>query len=102
MAAWLGQYGTKSFGEKDLPKPGTVVMQYTGLNEVFNDPLTYANCGTSDWIANYKVMNNRINKIKRNGTDAMMEIFEGLPHGFGLGEGTVAEGINFWKKQIKK
>ena len=106
MAAWLGQYGTKSFGEKDLPKPGTVVMQYTGLSEVFNDPPTYANCGTSDWIANYKVMNNRINKIKRNGTDAMMEIFEGLPHGFGLGEGTVAEGwidnaINFWKKQMK-
>ena len=106
MAAWLGQYGTKSFGEKEFPKAGTIVMQYTGLSEIGNDPPTYANCGTSDWIANYKVMNNRINKIKRNGTDALMEIFEGLPHGFGLGEGTIAEGwidnaINFWKKQMK-
>ena len=106
MAAWLGSFGTKYFGEVDCPKAGTVIMQYTGLSEVNNDPPTYANCGTDDWIANYKVMNNRINKIKKQGTDAMMEIFQGLPHGFGLGEGTVAEGwinnaINFWKKQMK-
>ena len=38
-------------------------MQYTGLSEVTgNEPPTYANCGTDDWIANYRVMNNRINK----------------------------------------
>ena len=37
-------------------------------------------------------MQNRINKIKANGIDAMIEIFKGLPHGFGLGEGTIAEG----------
>ena len=106
MAAWLGQYGTKAFGGDDCPKAGTIIMQYTGLSEVHNDPPTYANCGTEDWIANYNVMNNRINKIKKAGTEAMMEIFKGLPHGFGLGEGTVAEGwidnaINFWKKQMK-
>ena len=106
MAAWLGQYGTKYFGGDDCPKPGTVIMQYTGLCEVYNDPPTYANCGTNDWIANYKIMNNRINKIKKNGTNSMMEVFEGLPHGFGLGEGTIAEGwinnaINFWKTQMK-
>ena len=107
MAAWLGQYGTKYFWGDDCPKPGTIVMQYTGLSEVYNDPPTYANCGTNDWIANYKIMSSRINNIQKNGTDAMMEIFEGLPHGFGLGEGTIAEGwinnaINFWEKQIKK
>lgn len=37
-------------------------------------------------------MQNRINAIKANGTDAEIEIFDGLPHGFGLGTGTVAEG----------
>ena len=107
MAAWLGAYGTKYFGGDNCPKAGTIIMQYTGLSEVSNDdPPTYANCGTSDWIANFQVMNNRINKIKKRGIDAKMEIFDGLPHGFGLGEGTVAEGwidnaINFWKKQMK-
>ena len=39
MAAWVGQYGTKSFGEDNCPKAGTVIMQYTGLSEVNNGPL---------------------------------------------------------------
>ena len=44
--------------------------------------------------------------IKKNGTDAEIQIFDGLTHGFGLGEGTKAEGwidhaIEFWKKQMK-
>ena len=106
MAAWVGA-GNYNYGKEKIPKAGTVVMQYTGLSEVNgNEPPTYANCGTDDWIANYQVMNKRINKIKKNGTNAMMEIFNGLPHGFGLGEGTVAQGwinnaINFWMKQMK-
>ena len=41
-----------------------------------------------------------------NGTDAEIQIFDGLPHGFGLGEGTVAEGwidnaIEFWKRNMQ-
>ena len=108
MAAWLGNYGTDSFGEKEYPRPSTVIMQYTGLSEVTgNEPPTYACVGTNDSIANYQVMKNRINQIKANGTDAQIEIFDGLPHGFGLGEGTKAEGwinhaIEFWKKQMEE
>lgn len=107
MAAWLGSYGTDSFGEKEYPQPSAVIMQYTGLSEVTgHEPPTYACVGTSDSIANYQVMENRINEIKLNGTDAQIEVFDGLPHGFGLGEGTNAEGwinhaIEFWKRQIK-
>ena len=106
MAAWIGNNNINFGGEK-YPQAGAVIMQYTGLSEVTGyEPPTYANCGTDDWIANYQVMNNRINRIKKNGTDGMMGIYKGLPHGFGLGEGTVAEGwinnaINFWKKQMK-
>ena len=102
MAAWLGNYGTESFGEKKYPRPSVVIMQYTGLSDVTGDePPTYNCVGTNDGIANYKVMENRINKIKQNGTDAEIEIFDGLPHGFGLGIGTNAEGwinnaIKFW------
>ena len=44
--------------------------------------------------------------IRANGTAAEIEIFPGLPHGFGLGEGTVAEGwiqraAAFWERQCK-
>ena len=107
MAAWLGSYGTASFGEKSYPKPRAVIMQYTGLSEVTGDePPTYANVGTSDGIANYRTMQNRIQKIKANGTPAEIEIFEGLPHGFGLGIGTVAEGwidnaVKFWERNSR-
>ncbi len=106
MAAWLGSLGTEYFGEKKSPRPAAVIMQYTGLSEVYgNEPPTYNCVGTSDGIANWRTMQRRIKKILANGTPAEIEIFEGLPHGFGLGEGTVAEGwinraVNFWQRQI--
>ena len=107
MAAWLGSYGTESFGQKAYPRPSAVIMQYTGLSEVTGtEPPTYNCVGTSDGIASYQTMQNRINRIKANGTDAEIDIFSGLPHGFGLGEGTVAEGwiehaVSFWERQMK-
>lgn len=106
MAAWLGSYGTSAFGEEEYPRPGAVIMQYTGLAEVNgNEPPTYACVGTSDGIASYRTMEDRINRIKENGTEAEIDIFNGLPHGFGLGEGTIAEGwidnaVQFWEKQM--
>ena len=106
MAAWLGSYGTAAFGEKDYPAPGAVIMQYTGLSEVTGtEPPTYACVGTSDGIASWRTMQSRINWIRSQGTNAEIEIFKGLSHGFGLGEGTVAEGwidhaIAFWQENV--
>ncbi len=106
MAAWLGSHGTAAYGEAEYPRPAAVILQYTGLSEVNGDePPTYACVGTSDSIASYRVMENRINQIKANGTDAEIEIFDNLPHGFGLGEGTIAEGwidhaVKFWENQM--
>lgn len=106
MAAWVGTYGTRTFGEKNLPKPAAVIMQYTGLGEVTGaEPATYACVGTSDWIADYRTMQTRISTIKTNGTDTEIQVFKGLPHGFGLGKGTVAEGwineaVKFWERQM--
>lgn len=105
MAAYLGSYGTAAFGEDDYPQPGAVIMQYTGHSEVLGtEPPTYACVGTNDWIASHSTMEQRIERIKRNGTDAEIEVFEGLPHGFGLGTGTVADGwldraVEFWGRQ---
>ena len=105
MAAWLGSLGTEYFGEQSYPRPAAVIMQYTGLGEVYgNEPPTYNCVGTNDGIASFKTMERRINTIKANGTDAQIEVFTGLGHGFGLGQGTVAEGwidnaVKFWEKQ---
>ena len=106
LAAWLGSNGTESFGEDAYPRPAAVIMEYTGLSEVTGkEPPTYACVGTNDGIASFRAMKNRIDRIKANGTDAVIEIFQGLSHGFGLGEGTVAEGwidraCDFWERQM--
>lgn len=106
MTAWLGSYGTENFGEKEYPRPAAVIIQYTGLSEVTGtEPPTYSCVGTRDGIADYRTMENRISAINLNGTDAEIEVFEGLPHGFGLGTGTAAEGwlgraVLFWERNM--
>ena len=105
MSAWLGSFGTESFGEKIYPRPAAVIVNYTGLSDVYgNEPPTYSAVGTNDGIANYRTMERRIKAIKADGTDAEIEVFSGLSHGFGLGTGTVAEGwieraVEFWERQ---
>ena len=107
MAAWLGSYGTESFGEDAYPRPAALFVNYTGLSEVYgNEPPTYSAVGTSDGIASWRTMEQRINAIQANGTKAEIEIFNGLSHGFGLGTGTVAEGwieraVEFWERNMK-
>lgn len=107
MAAWLGSYGTERFGENAYPRPAAVIMQYTGLSEITgNEPPTINFVGTRDRIASYRTMEERISRIRSQGTDAEIEVFDGLPHGFGLGEGTAAEGwidnaVAFWERQMK-
>ena len=106
MAAWLGTYGPESFGGDDLPRPGTVVMQYTGLGEYSeNDPPTYACVGDRDGIASWRIMQARLQAMQSIGIDTEFHVYPGLSHGFGLGTGTVAEGwlddaVTFWEKQM--
>ena len=106
MAAWLGSYGTEAFGEAAWPRPAAVIVNYTGLSEVTGtEPPTYSAVGTSDGIASYRTMERRIQAIQANGTDAEIEIFDSLPHGFGLGIGTAVEGwldnaVAFWERNM--
>ena len=105
MAAWVGANGTEAFGERPYPRPAAVIMQYTGLSEVYGtEPPTYSCVGTDDGIASWRTMERRTQAIRRNGQAAEIEVFDGFPHGFGLGEGTIAEGwidraADFWMAQ---
>lgn len=108
MAAWLGSYGAEAFGGGDLPRPGAVIMQYTGLSEYSeSDPPTYACVGDRDGIANWRVMQVRLEAMQQAGIDTEFHVYSGLGHGFGLGTGTSAEGwindaVDFWEQQMKK
>lgn len=102
MATWLGSYGTASFGEKHLPRPAAVIMQYTGLSEWRkSDSPTYAICGDLDGIAPWQVMKERLDAMSRAGIPTRFRLVRGLGHGFGIGIGTPAEGwlddaLKFW------
>lgn len=106
MAAWLGSYGPAAFGGDDLPRPGTVVMQYTGHSEYTSqDPPTFACVGERDGIANWRIMQRRLAALEALGIPTEFHHYPGLSHGFGLGTGTAAEGwldqaIAFWEAQM--
>ena len=106
MAAWLGSYGPAAFGGDELPQPGAVVMQYTGHSDYTeNDPPTFACVGESDGIANWRTMQRRLDAMSALGIPTEFHHYPGLPHGFGLGTGTVAEGwldeaVAFWETQM--
>lgn len=106
MAAWVGSYGTEAFGADAFPQPAAVIMQYTGLSEYSeNTPATFVTVGESDGIANWRTMKRRLDGMSALGIDTEFHSYPGLPHGFGLGTGTVAEGwimeaIAFWQRQV--
>ncbi|MGN8737921.1 alpha/beta hydrolase-fold protein [Bilifractor sp. HCP3S3_D3] len=106
MSDWVGTYGTENFGEKAYPQPAAVIVNYTGLSEVTGyEPPTYSAVGTSDGIANWRTMKSRLDTMSEMGIPTEFHSYDGLPHGFGLGTGTVAEGwiddaVAFWEDQM--
>ncbi|MBQ7685357.1 MAG: hypothetical protein IJT48_12825, partial [Bacteroidaceae bacterium] len=92
-------------GRSDIPQAAACIMQYTGYTSVAaDDAPTYACCGTSDGIASWRTMQSRLDQLSALGIHTEFHAYNGLPHGFGLGTGTVAEGwindaIRFWNQQ---
>ena len=94
-----------STGRTDIPQAAACIMQYTAYTTVASDYApTYACCGTSDGIAPWTTMQSRLESLSALGIPTEFHSYNGLPHGFGLGTGTVAEGwisdaIRFWNQQ---
>ena len=107
MAALVGAGGPAAYGGDNRPRTTAVITQYTGCSSVSaNDPPNFAYVGTNDGIANVQTMQNRIDKLRVQGTDAEMEVFAGRSQGFGWGTETRAAGRmdragSCWEKHIK-
>ena len=108
MAATLGNGDALPyFGRDDVPQAAAVIMQYTGYSTVSEkDAPTYVCVGTSDGIASWRTMQSRLQSLEALGIPTEFHSYEGLPHGFGIGTGTIAEGwINdaaaFWEAQCE-
>jgi acetyl esterase/lipase len=104
MAAAVGSYGVAQYGGDNLPKPAAVIMAYTGYSDYsLQEPPTFVVVGSRDGIAPPTVMRQRIDALKQMGTNVEYHQFPNVGHGFGLGEGTSAEGwillaTQFWKQ----
>lgn len=108
MAATLGnlQYLRDLTDREDIPQAKAVIMQYTGYSyyDKYDAP-TFACVGSSDGIADADTMKERLDNLESLGIPTEFHEYEGLRHGFGLGENTVAEGwldlaVNFIEAQI--
>lgn len=109
MAATLGELnGLRSYtGRNDIPQAAAVIMQYTGHSDASRtDAPTYVCVGTNDGIASWRTMQRRLEQLSGYGIPTEFHAYEGLPHGFGLGIGTSAEGwihdaVAFWERNMK-
>jgi predicted esterase len=108
MAAQIGSHGPAGYGGDDLPRPGVVVMAYTGHPSFTrNDPPTFAVQGENDGIVNVSTVDRRVDAMRRAGIDVEYNKYRNVGHGFGLGMGTDAEGwieyaVKFWEKHISE
>ena len=81
-------------------------MQYTGHSDLSGtEPATYACVGKADGIASWRTIQARTDAIAAAGTPSELHAYDELPHGFGLGIGTVAEdwiegAAACWQRQI--
>lgn len=105
MAASVGTHGVGRFGAREMPKPATVVMAYTGHSDYArSDPPTFVVVGDRDGIAPPSRMAQRVDALRRAGVPVEFRAFRGVGHGFGLGTGTSAEGwvadaVRFWRER---
>lgn len=109
MSARLGNKKELStFVGKKIPQAKAVIMQYTGYSQVSPyDAPTYACVGSGDYIADDRVMKERLRLLEQFHIPTEFHCYERLPHGFGLGTNTIAEGwihnaIAFWESQMSK
>lgn len=108
MAAVMGDVGLETYGFPDKSKATAVLMAYTGYSDVsYDDPPTFMVQGTNDSIAPVEVVDWRMRAMKKLGTEVEYMRVEGMPHGFGLGTNTAAEGwvdraASFFKHQVEK
>lgn len=109
MAATLGNADNLEYltQQNDIQQAGAVIMQYTSYNAASQtDAPTYACVGTNDGIASYRTMQNRLDVLDSYSIPTEFHAYEGLPHGFGIGTGTVSEGwiydaVRFWEEQMQ-
>jgi acetyl esterase/lipase len=102
MVASIGSHGVAAFDGPEHPKPEAIIIAYTSHSDRSDDePRTFAVVGGDDAIAPPENMERRVEALRSLGTEVEFRVYPALPHGFGAGTGTVADGwvsdaVDFW------
>jgi len=108
MVGDIALNGVASFGGRELPKPSTVVIAYTGHTSFSeNYPPTFITVSEDDRIVNASVVDRRVQNLRSAGIEVEYRKYHNANHGFGLGVGTDAEGwieyaIKFWENHLSQ
>ena len=116
----MGEFGRSPDGSHDrLTRSGNVRRKahsqaidrgdglHRPLRHATHEPPTFVLVGEQDTISPPTAMENRIERLRKQGTPVEYRKFAGIGHGFGLGTGTPAEGwvvdaTRFWQEAIRK
>lgn len=107
VAAGNRNYLYQLTGDPATPQAAAVVMQYTGYSTTSElDAPTYSCAGSSDGIAYWRTMQERLKRLSAMGIPTEFHVYEGLGYGLGIGTGTMAEGwvadaIRFWEANMQ-
>lgn len=106
MVGDIALSGIAAYKGDDLPKPSTAVIAYTGQSSFSEDfPPTFITVAANDPIANVSVVDRRVKNLRAAGVAVEYRRYRTAGHGFGLGNGTDAEGwvdhaVQFWEKHL--
>jgi len=108
MVGDIALKGVASFGGRDLPKPGIVVIAYTGHTSFSeNYPPVFITVSEDDRIVDVSVVDRRVENMRNAGIEVEYRKYKHADHGFGSGVGTDAEGwikyaIQFWENHLSQ
>jgi acetyl esterase/lipase len=100
--------GVAAFEGDNLPKPSIVVITYTGQSGFSEDfPPTFITVSENDSIVDVSVVDRRVKNLRNVGVEVEYRRYRTARHGFGIGNGTDAEGwldhaVQFWEKHLKR
>lgn len=108
MVGDIALHGIAGFGGQDNPKPGVVIIAYTGHSSFSRDyPPAFITVSEDDRIVSVAVVDKRVENLRNAGVEVEYRIYKSAGHGFGLGVGTDASGwlehaLLFWEKHMSK
>ena len=108
MVGNIALNGIAAYEGDDLPQPSVVVIAYTSQSSFSGSfPPTFITVSANDSIVNISAVDRRVMNLRSAGVKVEYRKYKTAGHGFGLGNGTDAEGwlsyaVKFWEDHLDR